>query len=73
MVRQMKRKILKNSNHKGCGVITVVRGVRAEQSFFDKCDTIADIEDTNRNELIVRVVTDYCEKIEKSLDKSNGM
>jgi predicted DNA-binding ribbon-helix-helix protein len=57
----MKKRNLKKSNHKGCGVLTVVRGIRAEQCFFDKCDEIAVLEDTNRNELIVRIVKDYCE------------
>lgn len=57
----MRKRNLTRSNHKGCGIKTVVRGVRAEQSFFDKCDDIAEAEQTNRNELIVRVVNEYCE------------
>jgi predicted DNA-binding ribbon-helix-helix protein len=57
----MKKRNLSKSNVKGCGILTVVRGIRAEQSFFDNCDKVAEIECTNRNELIVRVVKEYCE------------
>ena len=41
---------------------TVVKGIRAEQSFFDKCDLVAKGEGVDRNKLIVRVVSEYCEK-----------
>lgn len=44
---------------------TVVKGIRAEQSFFDKCDLVAKAEGVDRNKLIVRVVDEYCDKIEK--------
>ena len=57
-----RKRNLSKSNHCGCGIKTVVKGIRAEQEFFDKCDAIAEIEDTNRNELIVRVVKKYFEK-----------
>ena len=43
-------------------VETVVRGVRADNEFWKKCDLIAKSENTTRNELIVRVVSEYCEK-----------
>lgn len=40
---------------------TIVKGVRAEPEFFDLVDKKANSEGTNRNELIVRVMTKYCE------------
>lgn len=43
------------------GVPTTVKGVRAENSFWEKCDTTAESEGSTRNELIVRVVEKYCE------------
>lgn len=52
-------------NKKGCGIKTVVRGLRAEKSFFDNCDKVAEAEKTTRNELILRVVGEYlsCKKV----------
>lgn len=41
---------------------TVVKGIRASQEFFDKCDLVAKAEGVDRNKLIVRVVTKYCDK-----------
>lgn len=38
---------------------TIVKGIRASSVFFDDCDKISKKEGTNRNELIVRVVSDY--------------
>ena len=40
---------------------TVVKGLRASQEFFDKCDLVAKAEGVDRNKLIVSVVTDYLE------------
>lgn len=40
---------------------TVVKGIRASQEFFDKCDLVAKVEGVDRNKLIVGVVTDYLE------------
>ena len=51
---------------------TVVKGLRAEQSFFDKLDLVAKMENTNRNELIVRVVKDYLWHIENNMVVDNG-
>lgn len=48
---------------------TVVKGVRAEQEFFDKCDLVAKYEDVDRNKLIIRVVSEYCEKVENTIIK----
>jgi hypothetical protein len=42
---------------------TVVKGIRASQEFFDKCDLVAKAEGVDRNKLIVRVVGEYCEKV----------
>lgn len=41
---------------------TVVKGLRASQEFFDKCDLVAKAEGVDRNKLIVRVVSEYCYK-----------
>lgn len=40
---------------------TVVKGLRASQEFFDKCDLVAKAEGIDRNKLIVRVVSEYCD------------
>lgn len=39
---------------------TVVKGIRASQEFFDKCDLVAEAEGIDRNKLIIRVVSEYC-------------
>ena len=41
---------------------TVVKGIRASQEFFDKCDLVAEAEGVDRNKLIVRVMSEYCDK-----------
>ena len=41
---------------------TVVKGLRASQEFFDKCDLVAKAEGIDRNKLIVRVIGEYCDK-----------
>ena len=51
-------------NNKWTGIKTVVKGLRAEQSFFDKVESVAKAENISKNELIVRVVSEYCEKKE---------
>ena len=43
---------------------TVVKGLRASQEFFDKCDLVAKAEGVDRNKLIVRVVEDYLDNFE---------
>ncbi len=43
---------------------TVVKGLRADKSFFEKCDRVAKAEQTDRNKLIVRVMTEYCKRKE---------
>ena len=53
-------KLLKNN--KWTGIKTVVKGLRAEQSFFDKVELVAKAENISKNELIVRVVGEYCDK-----------
>ena len=40
---------------------TIVKGIRASQEFFDKCDLVAKAEGVDRNKLIIRVVSEYCE------------
>lgn len=42
---------------------TIVKGIRASQEFFDKCDFVAKAEGVDRNKLIVRVMGEYCEKV----------
>jgi hypothetical protein len=41
---------------------TIVKGIRASQDFFDKCDLVSKAEGVDRNKLIVRVVSEYCDK-----------
>lgn len=41
---------------------TIVRGIRATQEFWEKCDIVAEAQGTDRNKLIVRVVNKYCDK-----------
>lgn len=61
-------------NRKGCGIKTQVGSVRAEKEFWDNCDIVSRLEKTSRNELIVRVVSKYCDKrLNKALDKQNGL
>lgn len=43
---------------------SVVKGVRADSEFWTMCDNVANGENTSRNELIVRVVAQYCERKE---------
>lgn len=42
---------------------TVVKGLRASQVFFDKCDLVAKTEGIDRNKLIVRVVNKYIDDL----------
>ena len=42
---------------------TIVKAIRASREFFDKCDLVAKAEGVDRNKLIVRVVSEYCEKV----------
>lgn len=58
----MKKVEIRKKNVKGCGVDTVVRGIRAEESFFKSCDIVAKKEGTTRNELILRAVAEYIER-----------
>lgn len=51
---------------------TVVKGLRAEQSFFDKIDSVALEQNTNRNELIVRVMKDYLWQIDNQMGCCDG-
>lgn len=60
----------KVANKRNSFIPTKVRGVRAEVSFWETCDYVAsDIDGTNTNEMIVRVVAEYCEK---KLVENNG-
>ena len=47
-------------NNRWTEIKTVVRGLRAEQSFFDTVGMVAKAENISKNELIVRVVSEYC-------------
>ena len=57
---------MRNNRHyqhrKNTFTTTIVKGVRAEEDWWDKCDVVAGREETSRNELIVRVVEQYCDK-----------
>lgn len=52
---------------RNCGLRerTVVKGIRAKPSFFDKCDLVAKSENCTRNELVVRFVSDYLDRKDK--------
>lgn len=41
---------------------TVVKGLRAEQEFFDKCDMVAKLEGVDRNKLIVMAVNEHIDR-----------
>lgn len=57
-------------NKRGCGINTVVRGLRAEKAFWDICDKFSAEEGMSRNEFIVRIVSQYClKKVGASIDK----
>ena len=43
---------------------TVVKGLRAQQSFFNKCDIVAKNQGIDRNKLIIGLVEKYLDKFE---------
>ena len=47
-------------NARNSFIPTSVKGIRAENAFWDKCDKIAKQEGKTRNELIVIAVCEYC-------------
>lgn len=49
--------------------ITVVRGIRATDMFWEKCNIIARLEKTDRNKLIVKVMEEYYEQKMKEAKK----
>lgn len=49
--------------------ITVVRGIRATDMFWEKCNIIARLEKTDRNKLIVKVMEEYYEQKIKEAKK----
>ena len=49
-------------NKKGSGAKTEIRSVRGESEFGLLVDRVAEIEETNRNELILRVMKMYCDR-----------
>lgn len=55
---------VKNSvrNKRGSFVATKVVGVRAEETFWEMTDKVAEAEGKTRNGLIVDIVSEYCEK-----------
>ena len=58
-------------NAKGSGIKTEVRGIRAESEFWELCDTVCEMQGTNRNELIVRATMQYCNRFAKRLQKKS--
>lgn len=59
---EIKRK-RKVQNKRGSFIPTKVRGVRAELSWWEVCDYVAtNLDKSNTNEMIVRVVAEYCKK-----------
>lgn len=56
-------------NRNDISVKTIVRGIRAPQEFWDKCDSVAEAQGTDRNKLIVGVVNKYCDKKVRNVGK----
>jgi predicted DNA-binding ribbon-helix-helix protein len=53
-------------------VKTKVRGIRASQDFWDKCQKVAKSKNTDVNKLIVSRINKYCNKVltrKKDCDK----
>ena len=44
--------------------LTVVKSLRASKEFWKKADETAKREKTDRNKLIVKVVSEYCNEVE---------
>ena len=53
--------------------LTVVRGIRATDEFWSKCDIVARLENTDRNKLIVKIMNDYYENKMKEYKKETNM
>jgi predicted DNA-binding ribbon-helix-helix protein len=50
-------KLQKNRSYSG--VKTVTRTIRAEKSFFDLCDKVAQEKGVTRNDLVIMVLFEY--------------
>lgn len=64
LLRSLKVKIENNKkvrNRRNTFVPTIVKGVRAETSFWENLDKVAKEDGVTRNELIVVAVCQYCE------------
>lgn len=48
---------------------TIVKGVRAKQSFWDNCDLVAKKESIDRNKLIIREVSNYISQNNGEIDE----
>lgn len=58
----MAKKKYKTPNKRNSFIPTKVRGVRAEVSWWEVCDYVAtSVDNSNTNEMIVRVVAEYCD------------
>lgn len=42
---------------------TIVKGLRASEDFFNRCDLVAKCEKIDRNKLIIRVVEEYINRM----------
>lgn len=63
-LRSLKVKIVNNRkirNTRNTFIPTSVKGIRAENTFWEKLDKVAKKEGKTRNELIVVAVSKYCE------------
>ena len=49
--------------------LTVVKSLRASKEFWKKADETAKKEKTDRNKLIVKVVSEYCNEVNKNVNK----
>lgn len=59
-------------NVKGCGIKTKVRGIRADEDFWDNCQIVADSQKTDVNKIIVFAVSKFCEKKLKQIAKKQN-
>lgn len=64
------KRVRKVQKRRNSFIPTKVRGIRADVSWWEMCDKVAKkIDNSNANEMIVRVVAEYCDK---KLGENNG-
>lgn len=53
-------------NRKGCGITTIVAGIRIDPSIWAACQEAAQSENLTRNEVIVREICKYLKRKSKN-------